>query len=219
MSADFKGQNILIIAERGPQGLQTLSVHVGFFVVLLKEQWLGEGETAFLPGWQRLHSHSNASVCTAALPALGCVQPQGFPSSESTAQHWKHDQGRGAPAVTCAEPWAGTEPSQDGGQCLALVAPYLPLLKQTAAGDRRGISTCQTPGSGYPNGIPSPENKHKFIILVWLWGKTHLACSANIQTEGVLFHAAVISAFMFTACVCFISGFFHSVFYCILVNL
>lgn len=38
MSADFKGQNILIIAERGPQGLQTLAVHVGFSVVLLKEQ-------------------------------------------------------------------------------------------------------------------------------------------------------------------------------------
>lgn len=92
MSADFKGQNILIIAERGPQGLQTLSVHVGFFVVLLKEKWLGEGETAFLPGWQRLHCHSNASVCTAALPALWCLEPEGFPSSESTNQPWKHDQ-------------------------------------------------------------------------------------------------------------------------------
>lgn len=92
MSADFKGQNILIIAERGPQGLQTLSVHVGFFVVLLKEQWLGEGETAFLPSWQRLYSRSNASVCTAALPALCRLQPEGFPSSESTNQHWKHDQ-------------------------------------------------------------------------------------------------------------------------------
>lgn len=38
MSADFKGQNILIIAERGPKGLQSLPVHAGFFVVLLKEQ-------------------------------------------------------------------------------------------------------------------------------------------------------------------------------------
>lgn len=77
---------------------------------------------------------------------------------------------RGAPVVTSAEP----EPPQVQGQHLALVAPYLPSLKQTAAGDQTGISTCQIPGSGYPNGIPFPENKHKFITLVWLQRKTHL---------------------------------------------
>lgn len=175
MSADFKGQNILIIAERGPQGLQTLSVHVGFFVVLLKEQWLGEGETAFLPSWQRLYSRSNASVCTAALPALCRLQPEGFPSSESQTSTGNTTSARGAPAVTSAEaPGSHPEPSQVRGKHLALVAPYLPSPKQTAAGDRMGISTCQTPGSGHPNGIPFPENKHKFIILVWLQRKTHL---------------------------------------------
>lgn len=82
---------------------------------------------------------------------------------------------RGAPAVTSAEaPGSHPEPSQVRGKHLALVAPYLPSPKQTAAGDRTGISTCQTPGSGHPNGIPFPENKHKFIILVWLQRKTHL---------------------------------------------
>lgn len=210
MSADFKGQNILIIAEGGPQGLQTLSVRVGFFVVLLKEQWLGEGETAFLPGWQRLDSHSNASVCIAALPALWCLQPEGSPGSESTNQPW---------ARAVPEELQQCQPSQVRGQPLALAAPYLPWLKQTAAGDRTGTSTCQTPGSGYPNGTPFPENEHKFIILLWLQRKTHLAHSADIQSGGVLDHAAVISALMFTVCVCFLSGFFHSVFYCILVTL
>lgn len=40
MSADFKEQNILIIAERALETLETLSVHVlvCLFVVLLKEK-------------------------------------------------------------------------------------------------------------------------------------------------------------------------------------
>lgn len=45
MSADFKGQNILIIAERGPEVLQTLSVRVFwfFFCCLLKGEMTGWG--------------------------------------------------------------------------------------------------------------------------------------------------------------------------------
>lgn len=37
MSADFKGQNTLIIAERGPEALQTLSDRVGFCCLLKGE--------------------------------------------------------------------------------------------------------------------------------------------------------------------------------------
>lgn len=100
-----------------------------------------------------------SGVCSLkASPALGAQTSTGNRSSA-----------RGAAAVT--------EPSQAQGQPLALVAPYLPSLKQTAAGDRTGISTCQTPGSGCPNGMPSPENEHKLIILVWIQRKTHFSLS------------------------------------------
>jgi len=58
---------------------------------------------------------------------------------------------------------------------------YLLSLKQMAAEDRKGISTCQTPSSAYPAGTPFPENKHIIVILVWVQRKSHLdKSSANI---------------------------------------
>lgn len=92
MSADFKGQNILIIAERALETLETLSVHVlvCLFVVLLKEKWLGEDET--LLSWQRLHSHSGFSACVDAFPTFGVSKLKGSPRSQSTNQHQKQKQ-------------------------------------------------------------------------------------------------------------------------------
>lgn len=93
MSADFKGQNILIIVERGPEVLETLSVHVVFCCCCC---CLLKGE---MTGWewnpaQRFHSHSNFSVCVAALPTVWCLQSEGSPRSQSTKQHRKHDHGQ-----------------------------------------------------------------------------------------------------------------------------
>lgn len=146
----------------------------GFFCCPLKGAVTGWG-------WSCLP----AQLTEASLP-FQCLCLHCCPSSSLVSAAWRLPQLREhKPALETwpvpeklqqwhlLSPWACTEPSQVRWQHLALVVPYLPSLKQMAAGDRRDTSTCQTPGSGYPNGIPSPENKQKFIILVWLQRKTH----------------------------------------------
>lgn len=123
---------------------------------------------------------------------------------------------RGTPAMTSAEPLtpgSPTKPSHVQEEHPALLGPYLPSLRQTAAEDRKGISTCQTPSSEHPAGIQFPENKHIFIILAWLQRKTQTNCSATNQSEGVVDQAAIISALMFTVAVSVLYlDFFHSLF-------
>lgn len=78
--------------KKRPRSAWNIVCLCGFFAFFLKEKWLGEEETAFLLKWQRLHSHSNVSVCVAAPPALWCLQTEGSLSSKSTNQHQKHNQ-------------------------------------------------------------------------------------------------------------------------------
>lgn len=70
--------------------------------------------------------------------------------------------------------FAFIKPSHIREECLALIVSYLPSLKQMVAEDQKGISTCQTPSSEYPDGILFPVNKHIYIILVGLQRKTCL---------------------------------------------
>lgn len=160
--------------KKRPRSAWNIVCPCGFFAFFLKEKWLGEDETAFLLKWQMLCSRSKC-LCLCCCTSSSLVsadwrlpQPQEHkPASETQPEELQ--PGHLLSLWLCV-----MNPLHIWEEQLALMVSYLPSPKQMAAGDRKGISTCQTPSSEYPAGTLFPENKHIFIILVWLQRKTYL---------------------------------------------
>lgn len=111
MSADFKGQYILIIAERGPEALETLSGCVGF---LLSSERRNDGR-----GWHRSCSTGRGfSAARMSLMVLlhfqlfgGCrLKAPSAPRAQTTVGNTAN--ARGTPAVTSAEPLTPGSPTK-----------------------------------------------------------------------------------------------------------
>lgn len=165
-----------------------------FFVVVvfLKEKWLGENETL-------LRGFTATQISLFVLlhfQLFGVCSLKAPPGPRAQSSIGSTTTARVSSPVTSAEPLTLVS-AHEATERLALMVSYLPSQMQTAAEDQKGISICLTPGSGYPVWMLFPENKHIFISLVWLQRKNS-DYSANIWSEGVLDHVAVMSGLMFT---------------------